>query len=297
VAKDWPVGKDGFARTDSARLAEDAAKWSGLPHADIQAAIDSLVLRGLDLRPLEGARIAELETRGYRLGIRPLPAIDGKIVVVPWLVHTALGIYVAYIADRRFPYPHADLPPRAAQVMAQDRQKLDRELERVIRAEVSAAGLPHRFRLTPKEAAAAGIAGLTGEIDLLIADPGTSRLWVCEAKNPHPAFSSRTIAKHIERFTQKDGYIDKLLSKAETITRSTPVAAAACQVQAEQPWRVIPLIVTPAVEPAAFVTEPRVPFTVVTGLAAVLQAPDDPASGFVMSLADLPDKSPELPRE
>jgi hypothetical protein len=78
VAKDWPVGKDGFARTDSARLADDAAKWSGLPHADIQAAIDSLVLRGQDLRPLEGARIAELETRGYRLGIRPLPVIDRK---------------------------------------------------------------------------------------------------------------------------------------------------------------------------------------------------------------------------
>jgi hypothetical protein len=297
AATDWPVGKDGFARTDRAQLAEEAARGSGLPPADIQAAIGSLVLHGQDLRPLEGTRIAELETRGYRLGIRPLPVIDGKIVVVPWLAHIALDIYVAYIADRRFPYPHADLPPQAAQVMAQDRRKLDNELERVTRAEVSAAGLPHRFRLTPEEATAAGIAGLTGEIDLLIADPDNSRLWVCEAKNPYPAFSSRTIAKHIERFTKKGGYIDKLLGKAETIARHAQLAAALCQVRPERPWRVIPLIVTPAVEPTAFVTEPRVPFTVVTSLAPILRAADDPASGFVTGAADLPDKSPDSPSE
>jgi hypothetical protein len=297
AATDWPVGKDGFARADRAQLAEEAAQRSGLPPADIQAAIDSLVLHGQDLRPLEGARIAELETRGYRLGIRPLSVIDEKIVVMPWLAHTTLDIYVAYIADRRFPYPHADLPPQAAQVMAHDRRKLDKELERVTRAEATAAGLPHRFRLTAEEAAAAGITGLTGEIDLLIADPDNSRLWVCEAKNPYLAFSSRTIAKHIERFTKKDGYIDKLLGKAETIATHAQLAAALCQVRSERPWRVIPLIVTPAVEPAAFVTEPRVPFTVVTSLAAVLQAADDPASGLVAGVADLPDESPDSPSE
>lgn len=288
MARDWPAGEHGFARIDPAQLAEEAAEWSGLPPAEIQAAIESLALNGDDLRPVDGTRIAELETRGYRLGIRPLPVIGGKIAVVPWLAHAALGVYVAYIADRRFPYPQANLPPQAVHAMARHRQKHDRELERLVQAEVSAAGLPHRFRLTPPQAAAAGITGLPGEIDLVIADPNTSRLWVCEVKNPHLAFSARAIARHIQRFTTSDGYIDKLLAKARAIADNARSSAAACQVQADRPWRVIPLIVTPGVEPAAFVTEPRVTFTVSAELASLLQEPEDPPTGFVMN-NDSPD--------
>ena len=297
VARDWPTGEQSFARIDPAQLADDAAKWSRLPLAEIQAAIGSLTLNGDDLRPLEGTRVAELETRGYRLGIRPLPVIDGKIAVVPWLAHTALGIYVAYIADRRFPYPQAFLPPQARDAMARHRQKNDRELERLTQAEVDAAGLPHRFRFTSAQATAADITGLTGEIDLLIADPVNSRIWVCEVKNPHVAFSARNIAKHIERFTREDGYIGKLLAKTRVIADHARSSAAACHVGVDRRWRVIPLIVTPGVEPAAFVAAPRVTFTVATGLAALLREPGDPPTGFVMDTAPMDADSPVPPQQ
>lgn len=294
VAREWDAGEHGFALIDPAQLGQETAEWSGLPPAEIQAAIDSLTLTGDDLRPLDGPRVAESETRGYRLGIRPLPAIDGKIAVIPWLTHTALGVYIAYIADRRFPYPEANLPPQARDAMTRHRQKNDRELERLTQAKVGAAGLPHRFRFTEKEAAAAGIAGLPGEIDLLITDPDTSRIWVCEVKNPHAAFSARTIATHVRRFTKEHGHIDKLLDKARVIAEHARSAAAVCQVEAERPWRVIPLTVTPGVEPAAFVTEPRVTFTVYDSLAALLEDPEDPPTGFVMNMASLGPKPPDL---
>lgn len=285
VAREWDAGENGFALIDPAQLGQEAAEWSCLPPAEIQAAIDALTLTGDDLRPLDGPRVAELETRGYRLGLRPLPAIDGKIAVIPWLAHAALGVYVAYIADRRFPYPEADLSPQARDAMIRHRQKNDQELERLTQAKVGTAGLPHRFRFTETEAAAAGITGLPGEIDLLITDPDTSRIWVCEVKNPHAAFSAKTIASHVKRFIKKHGHIDKLLDKARVIAEHARSAAAACQVEADRPWRVIPLIVTPGVEPAAFVAEPRVTFTAYGSLAALLEDPQDPPTGFVMNTA------------
>ena len=53
----------------------------------------------------------------------------------------------------------------------------------------------------------------------------------------------------------------------------------------------------PGVEPAAFVTEPRVTFTVPTGFAALLQEPGDPPTGFVMNAAPLDGDSAEPPLE
>jgi hypothetical protein len=85
-----------------------------------------------------------------------------------------------------------------------------------------------------------------------------------------------------------------LLDKAQVIAEHARSAAAACQVEVDRPWRVISLIVAPGVEPAAFVTEPKVTFTVYGSLAALLEDPEDPPTGFVMNMEPLDPKPPNL---
>lgn len=83
----------------------------------------------------------------------------------------------------------------------------------------------------------------------------------------------------MKRFAAR--YRDKLLAKTATITVFRAQAAAACQATAEQAWRVLPLMVTRAVEPAAFVTDPRVAYTTADNLAHVLATAADPAPGWI----------------
>ena len=118
-----------------------------------------------------------------------------------------------------------------------------------------------------------------GEIDLIIADPSTRRLWVCEIKDPVAAYSPATLRRHVRKFTSRDGYIGKLLAKAEQIAQNTDRAASACGIADRIPWRVIPLMITRRVEPAAYTPRPRVAFTMPHTLATVLSSSDDPTPG------------------
>jgi hypothetical protein len=87
------------------------------------------------------------------------------------------------------------------------------------------------------------------------------------------------VLQHIQRFTTR--YRDKLLAKTATIAAYPAQTAAACRTAIEQPWQVLPLMVTRAVEPAAFVTDPQVPYTSADNLAQVLTTPADPAPGWI----------------
>ena len=131
--------------------------------------------------------------------------------------------------------------------------------------------------LEPKPAAQFGIPGLTGEIDLLVADEQRGRLWVIEAKNPHGAIASHNLAEHLGRFTK---YCVKLLAKTAVIAAYPGPAARACGATTDHAWHVVPLLVTRAIEPAAFTADLRVPFTTVDHLAGVLTAAALPRPGW-----------------
>ncbi|MFE9121367.1 hypothetical protein [Streptomyces sp. NPDC007172] len=66
-----------------------------------------------------------------------------------------------------------------------------------------------------------------------------------------------------------------------TIAAFPAQAAAACRATPEQSWQVLPLMVTRAVEPAAFVADPQVPYTTAANLAHVLATPAAPAPGWI----------------
>ncbi|MDX3020157.1 hypothetical protein [Streptomyces acidiscabies] len=276
TASDWPTGESGTITATSAELVAESAAWSGLPAEQLHAAVNRLCLHpGNADGPGEHA-YTEVERR-IRPLTHPLVAHGEQLLLLPWLAHVSLETWAANLDDGRLPHP--ELPAPVDKALFRHRQQLDQRLENDVRDAALRAGLPHRFRLLEKSAAALGIPGLVGEIDLLVADPDTHRLWVIEAKNPTRAVAVHALQQHMKKFTTR--YRDKLLSKAATVTQHALQAAAACGVDSEHPWRVKPLMVTRTVEPAAFLVDPRIPYTTVDRLTAILSQPDDPEPGWV----------------
>lgn len=294
--RSWPTGEDRFSRVERNSLEAEIVAWSGLGADVVHAAVETLLLRGDDLRNLNPADFVEVERRAHRIGLRPLPAVDGKVLVVPWLAEATAEILLSYLGDGRLPHPTKNIPEQVRQILESRRQAGNIALEDEIRTSVDGLGLSSRLRFTEADGAAAGIPNLPGEIDLLIADPDHGRLWVCEIKDPFMAYSMGPINRRIAKFTKdtKDkGHVTKLLEKAAAIERHASAAAAACQQHADLPWRVVPLLVTRWVEPAAFVANPRVAFTVPEYLAEVLRSPLDPGPGFVPAIAENDQQPPQ----
>lgn len=275
TAADWPTGPEGIASVTGEDLVREAAASSRLPERDLAAAVDRLRLHPGNAAPTGPHAYTEVERR-----TRPVthPLIDqaGRLLVLPWLVHAAQEAYAAYLDEGRLPHP--DLPKQVGEALRRHRQHLDDRLEADLKAIACDAGLPHHFRLLEKTAAQLDIPGLTGEIDLLIADPASQRLWVIEAKNPEGAVAPHNLVQHIRKFTER--YRDKLLAKAATITTHAAAAARACKAPDGLEWTVVPLIVTRTIEPAAFIADPRVAFTTADHLAHTLAAAQPPRPGW-----------------
>jgi hypothetical protein len=289
TAVDWPTDDDGIAAVKTEDLVRNAAEWSKLPYAEILAALHLLQIDADELRRYGARRFLDVERRAHRLATRPLPAVDGQILVMPWLINAAQQLHNSYLVAARLPQPA--LPPSVVNAMTEHRQDRNLELEATVRDIVSAVRLPHRFQFLQGEQHREGIPNPVGEIDLLIADPDTSRLWVCEVKDLATPYSVASMRDHIRKFTHgRSRFIPKLLDKAEHIQRHAEAGARACGVTVERPWRVLPLIVTRHVEPAAYTKDPKLPFTVPSLLADVLRSPLDPDNG--PAPAQRPGKAP-----
>jgi hypothetical protein len=275
TAIDWPTGESGTTTTTPEELVAESAAWSGLPADHLHAAVNRLRLHPGNAAGPGEHTYTEVERR-IRPLTHPLIAHGEQLLVLPWLAHVALQTWAANLDDGHLPHP--ELPDTVGKALFRHRQQLDQRLENHVRDAARHAGLPHRFRLLEKTAAALGIPGLTGEIDLLVADPDTHRLWVIEAKNPTRAVAVHALQQHMKKFTTR--YRDKLLAKAATIAQYAAHAAAACGVDGEHPWRVLPLMVTRTVEPAAFLEDPRIPYTTADHLTVLLSQPNDPRPGW-----------------
>ncbi|OUD00143.1 hypothetical protein [Streptosporangium minutum] len=274
TAVDWPTGPDGTATTTETTIAQEAATWSHLPEADLRTAIGRLLLDAGNAADDRTHHYTEVERR-TRLTTHPLIAHDGQILLLPWLIHTAQHLYAAYLSDARLPRP--DVPAKATQHLDRHRRQHNDQLELDLKTIAERAGLPHRAHLDVGPAARLGIPGLPGEIDLLIADEQHQRLWVIEAKNPHGAIAPHNLTQHLDRF---DTYRTKLLAKTKVIAAHSNPAAGACGVHNARTWRVIPLLVTRDLTPAAFTTDPAVPFTTADQLAQILSGRSDPHPGW-----------------
>ncbi|GGN46052.1 hypothetical protein [Streptomyces fuscichromogenes] len=285
TASDWPTSESGTTTATAEELVAESAAWSGLPSGQLHAAVDRLRLHPGNADSPGEHSYTEVERR-IRPLTHPLIAHSDQLLLLPWLAHVSRETYAANLDDGRLPHP--ELPAAVGQALFRHRQQLDQRLENDVKDAARRAGLPHRFRLLEKTAATLGILGLTGEIDLLVADPDTHRLWVIEVKNPTRAVAVHALQQHMKKFTAR--YRDKLLAKAATIAQYAGQAATACGVNGEHPWRILPLMVTRTVEPSAFLADPRIPYTTADRLTAVLTHADAPRPGWT------PDRSNETPR-
>jgi hypothetical protein len=279
TAVDWsPIAA--VTVTDSESLAQAAEDWSGLPRPEIDAAVALLTLKTQHLHQ-EAHRYWEVERRAFRLRTRPFPVIGGRLWIMPWAAEATQELFTSYFLDSRLPYIDPALRPAAATAMRSHRQKRNEQLETEAGAAVQSLGLAYRLRWTGKEARTDGLASLPGEVDLLIADVETDRLWVCEIKDPETAFSPAALHRHIERFVRTGGHIDKLLLKTEAISQNPVPAARACGIHDERTWQTIPLMLTRQVEPAGFLDNPRVAFAVLEDLPTVLAMTSTATSGHL----------------
>jgi hypothetical protein len=275
------VDEHGLARIAPTVLRNQAHSWSGVSQEELEAAVARLTLRRADLIA-DGLRYWETERREFRIAIRPLLDADGALLILPWLIQATKLVFAGHLDEGRLPWPASSLAPATVNAANDLRRNVTLALERDIAARIAPLGLPHRTTIEQHIAAAAGIPDLPGEIDLLVGDPAHGRLWVIEAKDAILAVSANSMAQRIRRFTNPGGHIDTLLQKTKVVAQHPEATARLIGVpEPDRSWRVLPLMVTRHVEPAAFTQPRRVAFAVVADIATVLTNPNDPEPGFV----------------
>jgi hypothetical protein len=281
TAVSWDRDDDHVVLVERSDLRREAIAWSHLSTEEIAAAIDRLTLDPEQLAS-EGISYAAQERRHHRIAISPIPIVGGRLLVMPWRIFAAQNTYANYLDDGRLPWHPKDLPKTVMEAFGHYRQIGNHALERAALEQANALGLPASINVTPAMAKAAGLT-IGGEIDLLVADPTRQRIWVCEVKDLYTAVSPQTIQRRIDKYiNSRDGFVKRLLTRQREVAENTSGALALLGVPGEvEKWRVLPLMITRRVEPAAFVAGIGVPFVVIADLATTLSAPAEPSSGHV----------------
>lgn len=289
VAATWTPG-DAVTKVRRTELCDAVTRWSGLSRAEIEAAADRLTLTPDQLRQ-DGMRYWEQEKRSHRLAIRPLVFLgDDELLLIPRRLEATQGIFVAYLLTGRLPWPASDLPQKVIDAFTNYRKTQNRQLELEAGSILGRLNLPSTINIEPHQAKAAGL-HLSGEIDALAADPARSRLWVCEVKDPAIAVSPSTIAAHVARFLKPGGHVSHLLRNTRDVAANPAGWARLLGAPEPDPdWRVLPLMITRHVEPAAFTSDPAVTYVVAEDLAALIQADHEPAVGPVWPNNGLPNR-------
>lgn len=270
--------------SSSAVVAECLELAVGGTESEYVAALDWVTLRAADLTVEVGKVIPhwENERRLKRLLTSPFVETTRGLWVLPWACEITLKVTANYLHDGRLPWPNNSLPKPVVQALDDYRKVRNKQLERDCADELDNRSLT--VRTSVKKPTAYGMQTLSGEIDVLCADPVRGRLWVIEAKDPYTAFSAPQIRKLVDDFHEPKKYVDKLLGKVQDVKDSASSVAAALGVpDADRSWEVIPLMVTRHVEAAAFAVAPRVAFCTIDTIAEAVDSDDLPGLGWFES--------------
>ena len=263
----WPTTLEDPAPEVSLAELESYCRDSQVPEPDdVPAAIDFLTLHSADLRA-EDPEPWEMARRHARLVTRPLPEITpGMRVVMPWALEDSGMTYVRYLRQGRWPFPAASWPPEIRRAADAYRETRNRELEDRVEATLGGGGFTTQARIKPEDASRFGFTSLSGEIDVLAADLDYRILWAVEAKDPAEAFSVAEIERSVRRFTEEDGYLNRLSRKVADASRDVSSVLAKLGVSAASGWMVRGLMVTREPHPAAFAPGVTIPFATVGAL-------------------------------
>ncbi|MCR6493169.1 hypothetical protein [Cellulomonas sp. P24] len=264
-----------------AALVDDAAGYTGLPQGEIEAAVDWLTATPERFRttPFE---YWKMEARPVRLVTQPFISTSSghgseQLLLVPGRIRLSQLAYLSYLNDGRLPIPRAVLRQPSMKALSDEldrfRQQMNKSQEIDAHRIAAEAGLPSRRDIDPRKTMKHGLV-ITGQIDLLVAVPATRRVWVAEVKDPAIAFSPWEVADEIDDFhggaadtgtgRRRRDEVGRLLEKTADISRQLPAALSLLGVpDPVEGWQAQPIVLTRRVSPAAFVTDPRVPFALV----------------------------------
>jgi hypothetical protein len=267
TAVNWHGRDDDVRKVAPAELLREAHVWSNLPISEVSAALDNLLLKRSRM-PRGELEYWKVEGRSYRLSIRPLIELeDGQILLVPWLIHTAQSVYLAYLLDGRMPWPASELPPAIVDAFVRYRQIQNNELQRRMAKVAKGLGLAVKEKIHEHVAARHGIS-IKGDIDALLADASRGRIWVCEVKDPRSAVSPPTIGSGIQKFLEPGGFVDQLRERSRAVEQNPEGALQILGLPSAEPgnWTIQPLMVTRRVEPAGFAYKLEIPFVTIAAL-------------------------------
>ena len=301
-----------IAQVSRTVLADDVTAWSGLPRAQIEAAIRVCTISAEHIRQ-EGLRYWQLRERSARLALRPLiepPGTGGAddLWLLPRCAHRTQHLLLTYLNDQQLPWPDRELPAPVRRAVKAWHKLAEDHLENELAAVARSVGLACRLKLKESKAAREDLA-LHGEIDLIASDAVRHRIWIMEAKHLRHAFSPLEMGFRIADFHGAGAlatgpgtiefrqfqsrsfrpYAQRVLANANAV-RQNPQAAlqliSAVAPESKLPesaaddWDVIPLMVASHVEVAAFVADPGVPFVLIDHLPELLKSDERPPPGW-----------------
>jgi hypothetical protein len=279
VAETYVANDDRVAQIEESELRDEAVGWSSLSREHIEAALTFLTFNRELVGPIL-TKYVDVERRRLRLTTRPLIQMSDALLLIPWQIHASQNVYFRYLLEGRIPWHPDDLPETVRRAFNDYRRNPNIALERAAASVAERLKLPHIANIKMDQSEKHGLK-IPGEIDLLVADPEQSRLWVCEVKDVSTAFSPGTVKSRIDKFFGGENYIEKLIARARAI-RDNPSAAARLMRMSDidKQWRIVPVMITRDVEPAAFVLDPSVSFVVINDFEYVLRSIDDPGIGI-----------------
>ena len=252
----WPVSRPHCTDLVSPQqIAEEMhAANPEIPLADYEAAVAWLSLGAEELASADSTiKHWEVERRSARVAIRPLIRDGSSAWVLPWTAEIAKRAWLTYLSQLRMPVPDDDLPLPVAKALKVARDARNREFENDCVKRLAELPLLSIPRVRKRHAQRHGIAQLYGEIDILSIDSERSLVFVIEAKDPFVPLSARSMHTQITQFHEADGYVDKLDRKVQDIKASAKSLAANKGIErADRDWRVIGVMVTRHVSPAAY---------------------------------------------
>jgi len=288
AAGKWEI-PDGqvFAAASAREIAEAAARMHGVAGIDeYEQAVTWLARTANDTATDSDSGILiehwEIERRAERIDTRPIIQWGDTFYVLPWTASNAWHIMLNYLWDARLPWPEEMIGLETAKVLGSIRQERNRELERECAQAVTHPLLEVRSNLLPRKAKALGIEKLSGEIDTLVVDQHSSRIWIIEVKDPHFPFSPHSMANEIDKFHQPGGHVDKLRRKIADISQHADEMVAKMNLPSpDRQWEVRGLFVTRRTTPSAFADCPDMDFCTIDEVRELVVGHDEPQ-------ADLP---------
>ena len=209
----------------------------------------------------------EVERRSARVATRPLARSESKVWVSPWTAQIAKRIWLNYLSQHRMPRPDSELPQSVVSAFERARQARQREFERECQSRLDGLSLIIIGRVRKRHAQKHGIQNLSGEIDILCIDPDRSVKFVIEAKDPFVPMSARSIRRQVAQFHKPAGYVDTLAKKVEDIRQSALSLAANKGIDpSDRDWKVVGIMVTRHVTPAAYLPTCQTAFCTVDTL-------------------------------